>query len=422
MSEDQVGDEVVESGTERPIDRPTPPARASSTLSVGVASSRQKPSVIVRPIGGASLGVALAAVGLAAGILLLRAGSTSVSPAPAAPGAGMASTAASPRAAVELSTADLPGPIYDLAFDQARDSLWYACMSSDGPDALYQFDIASGKTVHWPLPPTDHNGFLERVAVAPDGSVWVTEDYNVVRVDPGSGSVITHAFPMTDPDATTTALDQNNGSPGTWPSAITFDSQGMTLVARHNVKSLVRLDSSLAVIGRIQLPAAMVGPGDLIDTGGVVYAAPYLGDGPGVLFSEQGVLIGRTEQPVGRFSVSGTAVAAIGPAGGLRRVSSDATTEPWQMGVDGAPKDRLVVAAGGAALYEDGPGTIEWISPSGGVEGRLSLAAVPLQVEDPKGEVVTVLDRHEVGAIAVDGTGSVWYADVTSRQLVHVGL
>ena len=364
---------------------------------------------IARRIGAAPLGLALVVVLAAAGILAFRAG---MLPGPLARGH------AGPRVAVQLSSTDLPGPVYDLTFDRARDSLWYAFMMSGEPAALYQYDIASGKTSHWSLPSTDDNGFLSRVVVAPDGSVWLTENYTVVRVDPVSGSVLTRKFALVDPDATSTALD---ASPGTWPSAITFDSAGKALVARHNVKSLVRLDSSLAEVNRVQLPASMVGPDDLVDSNGVIYAAPYLGAGPGVLFSEQGVLIGQTSQPVSRFAVSEGAVVAMGDAG-LSRVGSNAVSTSWHAAGAGAPEDRFAVTTGGAALYLDSRGTIQWISPAGGVEGGLSLAAVPIQVVNPLGKTVDAFERHQVGAIATDGTGSVWYVDITAYRLVHISL
>jgi streptogramin lyase len=335
------------------------------------------------------------------------------------PGASGASGAvASPATLTELAKVDLPGPVYDLAYDRASNSLWYAYMTSGAPDALYRYDITTGHVAKWPLPPTDHNGFLERVALAPDGSVWVTEEYSVVRVDPVSGGVAAHTFPVADADALSAALQT---SPGTWPSAITFDSQGLAMVARHNVKSLVRLNSSLSVVDRIQLPAGMVGPGDLVDSNGVVYAAPYTGDGQAVVFSEKGVLIGTTAQKVSRFSVSGGEVASIGTTG-LSRVRADASMASWLPRPGGTSLDLLALTDGGAAVYEYGPGAIEWVSPAGAVEGRLALAAVLIQVGIPFGTPETVLGRHEVGAIAADKAGSIWYVDATSSQLVHVGL
>jgi hypothetical protein len=336
----------------------------------------------------------------------------------ATPTASVSAPAASPAAATRLTQIDLPGPAYDLTFDRARDSLWYAVMGSGSRAALYQYAIATGQTSSWTLPATTHNGFLERVAVAPDGSVWVTEEYSVVRVDPASGHVTTHTFPLADADAIPGALD-TNPSPGTWPTAIAFDSQRLALVARHNVRSLTRLDSSIRVVGRVQLPAAIVGPSDLVDSNGVIYAAPYMGSGPAVLLSENGVSIGSTAEDVGRLGLYGTSVAAIGSTG-LTRIAPDATMTQWQAGLYGGPNDRLALVEGGAALYLDGQGLIEWISPSGAVEGRMSFASVPIQVTNPLGQPVTALSRDQVGAIAADGTGSVWYVDTTLNKLVHV--
>jgi hypothetical protein len=379
---------------------------------MGEVGKMNKLKHIARRIGAAPLGLALVVVLAAVGVLAFRAG---VLPGPLAPGAG------GPRTAVQLSSADLPGPVYDLAFDQARDSLWYAFMLSGEPVALYRYDIASGKTSHWSLPSTDYNGFLSRVVVAPDGSVWLTENYTVVRVDPVSGSVLKRTFTLADPDANSTAASQNDLSPGTWPTAITFDSAGMALVARHNVKSLVRFDSSLAEVDRVQLPGSIVGPGDLVDSGGVIYAAPYHGAGPGVVFSEKGALIGETTDSVSRFAVSGDGVVAMGSAG-LSRVESNAVSTLWHTAISGGPEERFALTTSGAALYLDGPGTIQWISPGGGVEGELSLPWIPIQVANPGGKMVPAYTIHHVGAIAADTANSVWYVDITSYQLVHISL
>ncbi|MGD0247903.1 MAG: hypothetical protein ABSB75_02515 [Candidatus Limnocylindrales bacterium] len=423
MTEDEVNERLVASGIKNRINRLKPPVRPQLALGRSLAPSmRQRQPVSVRGISGVSLAWVVTAIVLVAGLLVIRAGMPPILITAGGPGASGASGAvASPASFKELAKVDLPGPVYDLAYDRVSNSLWYVYMTSGAPAALYRYDIATGHVATWPLPPTDHNGLLERVALAPDGSVWVTEDYNVVRVDPGSGAVLTHSFPLADSDATSAALDPNNPSPGTWLSAIAFDSQGSAMVARHNVKSLVRLNSSLSVIDRIQLPAGMVGPGDLVDSNGVVYAAPYTGVGPAVVFSEKGVLIGTTAQKVSRFSVSGGEVASIG-ATGLSRVRADASLASWLPRPGGSPKDLLALTDGGAAVYEEGPCVIEWISPAGAVEGRLALPAVPIQMGIAGGTPKTVLSYHEVGAIAADKAGSIWYVDATSSQLVHLGL
>ena len=429
MSRNEVDDEAIGSGIRRRINRMTPPVPARSAVP-GPKQAPDRRSITIRPRRTPSLGLALAAVIAIAGCLVFRAVALTGQPSQAGLGGSASQDGTSipssavatsiPSSAVPLATTKLPGPVFDLSYDQARNSLWYAYLA-DQP-TLYQYNIASGKIAEWSLPPGDDSGVLDRVVLASDGSVWVVTGYRVARVDPVTGSVLTHTFPLADPDANSAALDANASSPGTWISAITFDGAGVALIARHNVTSLVGLDASLNLVDRIPMPASMVGPGDLAYSNGVIYAAPFHGGGAGVLFSEQGVLVGTTTQRVNRFGVSGSTVAALGPDG-LSRVGSDASTKAWwQANQGGSPNDRFVVTAGGAAVYLYSPGLIEWITPDGGVEGRLALPSVQLMVANPLGSMVPAYQQDQIGAIASDATGSIWYVDISSSELVHVHL
>ena len=434
MSKHEVDDEAIGSGIRRRINRMNPPVSPRSAVP-GPGRLPEKRSVTIRPMGTTSLSLALMAVIVIAGGLVLREVAFTGEPSQAGPGVsaspagtGSASSAspagtgsASSASAVGLARIKLPDGVYDLAYDQARNSLWYAEMESSQP-MLYEYNVASGKTAQWPLPPGTDSGVLDRVVLAPDGSVWFTASYRVVRVDPASGSVLTHTFPLTDPDATSAALDENGASPGTWISAITFDGAGVALIARHNVTSIVGLDASLNLVHRIPMPASMVGPGDLAYSNSVIYAAAFHGGGAGVLLSEQGVLVGKTTQPVYSFGVSGSTVAALGP-NGLSRVGSDASTIAWgQANQGGSPNDRFVVTAGGAAVYSYSRGLIEWITPDGGVKGHLALPLLQTMVANPLGSMVPAAEQDQIGAIASDATGSIWYVDISSRELVHVNL
>ena len=447
MSKLEVDDEAIGSGIRRRINRMSPPVAAPSAV---LARTRPpgKRSVTIRPRRTASLGLALVAVIAVAGCLVFRAVALTGQPSQAGLRSSASQDGTSPSSAlvltipssavepsssssavepsssssaVDLATIKLPGPVFDLSYDQARDSLWYAYLAPNQP-ALYQYNLASGKTAQWPLPPGDDSGVLDRVVLAPDGSVWVATAYRVARVDPVTGSVLTYTFPLADPDANSAALDPNALSPGTWISAITFDGADVALIARHNVTSLVGLDASLNLVDRIPMPASMVGPGDLAYSNGVIYAAPFHGSGPGILFSEQGVLVGTTTQLVDGFSVSGSTVAAMGPDG-LYRVGSDASTTPWgPANQGGSPFDRFVLTAGGAAVYRYSPGLVEWITPDGGVDGRLALPSVQLMVTNPLGGTVPAYQQDQVGAIASDATGSIWYVDISSSELINVHL
>ncbi len=317
----------------------------------------------------------------------------------------------------ETARVPLAGPVYDLTFDVARDSLWFALMSPDQA-SLNWYDIGTGQLSQWPLPPTSHNGFLERVAIGPDGSVWVTEDYAVVRLDPSRSSMATHVFAQADPDATATALTESDPSPGTWPAGITFDSAGNALVIRHNVRSLVRLDSRLDVLGRVLLPGGLTNPGDLVDVNGVIYVAPYAGQGDTIMLSESGVLKGAVAAGTARLAAAGTEVLSTGP-GGVTRLRADGSKAAARAG-GGSMNDRAATASGAAIVYLDGQGVIEAISSDGSIQAAVTLVGVPSQVVNPMGSLVDAFDRDVVSAIVSDLAGSIWYVDTTRPALVHL--
>jgi hypothetical protein len=419
MTEDKLSDRVEAAGDDdRSNPGSRPPRRREDTTSAAIPSHIESHGV--RGLGGLSLTVIVVGLALVLVLTAIRGGLPALTSA-VAPGGSDAASPSGPSPVATFTTQTkvaLPGNVFDLAYDPARNSLWFECL--DTADALYRYDIATGALTHWALPKAINDiGYTDRVAIAPDGSVWLTENYSVIRVDPTSNTTQVHSFALADPDATSNALDPNNPSAGTWPSAIAFDSQGMAMVARHNVKSLVRLDASMSILGRIPLPAGFDDPGDLVDVQGVIYAAPDDGYDPGVVFSEQGVLIGKTLQGVNRFGVSGTEIASIGPSG-LSRVGADASMSLLLASQGGTPDDRLALTDDGAAIYSWGPGAIEWVSPAGDVLARLSLPTYPVQNGVPGGTSVTEVGQDVFGALAADKPGSIWYVDCSARQLVHV--
>lgn len=399
-------DERIISGIRRRIERLESdldarglPASWPSTMKVAKAS-RMRPNRLLR---AAALIIVVVAGVLIATRLTLRPTSVSVG-------------SASPMR--ETDRIALPGAVYDIVFDRGRAALWFAYMSGNPEDALYRYDVASGLLSHWALPPTDHNGFLERVSVAPDGSIWVTEDYSVVRFDPATSRLTSHTFEEADPDAAPSALDPTALSPGTWPAAIAFDSQGNALISRHNVSSLTRLDAALNVVGRVSLPSNMLGPGDLLDVDGLIYAAQYAGNGDAIAFSESGEVKSDVGPGVVRFSSVAGRVVSIGVSG-VAAVNPEGSA-PIGGSPEGSVADRVVATNDGAVTYRDGAGTFEAISAEGTVRAALTLKTVPVEVTNPLGEPVKGFERAQVGGLASDADGSVWYLDVSTSALVHL--
>jgi hypothetical protein len=321
--------------------------------------------------------------------------------------------------AAELGHLTLSGPVYDLTYDQARNSLWFVSMTA-GSDLMYQYDIGSDRLSDWPLPESDYNGFLSRVAVAPDGSVWATEAYSLVRLDPATGSVESLTFPQKDRDSTPTALDLNNPSPGTWPCSITFDTDGHALVGRHNVSSLARIDANLNIIGRVPIPPGMVDPGDAVDIHGLIYVAPDAG-GRVVVMDEQGRSVGVGPADVTRFAQGPSGVAYLGSAGAGWMTGA---LGPVISGVAGGPMDRISVGAQSVAVYLHGVGSIRFVSAAE-VDGNNYTPPVrTIQVLDPLGQTVSVRQADLVGGLAVDGAGTVWFVDIgpAETRLVHIAM
>ncbi len=327
---------------------------------------------------------------------------------------------AAPQAAAELKRITLPGAVYDLTFDQARNSLWFAYMSS-GAATLYRYDISTGMTTGVLLPPTDHNGYLERVAVGPDGAIWLTEEYMVVRYDPTSQVTRSIKLAEADADATPTALARTDPSPGTWPCAITFDSGGRALVARHNVKSLLRLDSSLGITGRVPLPFGIVDPANIVDFDGRVYVAAYGGTGRGATMDEQGgaAAIG----PVGaiQFAEGPLGVVSLGSAG-LSWLTPGSASVGFS--VQAGPLDKVALARTGAVVYSQNLGVITKVTTSATIASEYKMAGSSVQVMNPLGQLIRATAVDSVGAMAVDSNDSIWIVDIsnTAAELVQLGL
>jgi streptogramin lyase len=325
---------------------------------------------------------------------------------------------APPAGVVQQEIVTLPGEVYDLAYDPARDSLWFAFMSGDSPDVLYQYDLMTHKLSTWSLPPTDHNGFLERVVVAPDGSVWVTEDYTIVRFEPATGEVATKTLQLADVDASPAALTQDDPSPGTWPSAIAFLQNGEAIVARHNVAALLRLDNKLNTLGRIPLPQSLASPGDVADVAGHIFVAPYAGDGSAVVLNEDGSSSAVGASGINRFAQDGSRVASVGPSG--VQILDEKAGAVSVASSSGSLFDRAAMTSDGFVTYQRYPGVIERRTKDGQVVTSYPLPREKVQEFNPEGSAVPVSAPDEVGALAVDGEDAIWYADTTKGLLIQL--
>jgi streptogramin lyase len=300
-----------------------------------------------------------------------------------------------------------------MTFDARRNAFWFAYMGSSQTDYLYEFELATHTLTRSELPPTDHNGFLGRVAVAPDGSVWLTEEYRVVRFDPASGTMLSLKLAETDADAV------YGGSPGTWPSAIAFDSKGQTLIARHGLASLLVLDRTLDEVGRIPLPKAYGSVGDLVEVDGRIYTAADDGRTGVAILDEDGTIASQTAFAAYRLVGVGHRVLGLGQSGAawLEPPASIARIDVTPH----AEGDRIgALDDGSIIVYFASAGVLEHVAPDGSITARVEFPRTAIQIANPAGQSMTAYTMHRISAMAVGSAGEVWLIDETAGDLVRV--
>lgn len=157
---------------------------------------------------------------------------------------------------------DLTLASHQLAIDHDRNKIWLATIQPAGEDTLWSVDLKSEEVQSFTLPDVDDNGYTSHIRVGKDGAVWVSLPYELVRVDPDSGTIASLPFPEEVDGALPGALDRETTVPGTWLSGILPDEGGI-LVARNNVPYLTHVDNDMAASRGAELGTDDAGPIDL---------------------------------------------------------------------------------------------------------------------------------------------------------------
>jgi hypothetical protein len=384
------------------------PTRASlrvrGTTRVGARASRLV-------VAGAVL---LAAV--AVGPRLLRQAS------PAAPAAGPGSVATSPSeipsvtaaAAVRLA---LPGEVYSMAFDQARNRVWFAAFNISEPDHLLAVDAATGKVVEdVSLPDVENNGFTSDIKIASDGSVWLTEPYALVKYDVVAGRVSSAALTQ-DPSAPT--ADTPEALAGSWASSFAFLS-GRVVLARNGVSYLTTFDWNLTELQRLPLPRGPQGAAHMASDGKSVYlTGSYASPTDDIWVLDSLGQVSLTAIKGRRLAEAFNRVLAAGASDLAVDVATGNQILP---GTGGSANDLASAdASGGAVAYDAKANQLVRVRNEA-VVGRYSLGTQPITVTNPFGQPIKTFTKSKISAVAADADGSVWYVDATARELVRVSL
>ncbi len=305
-----------------------------------------------------------------------------------------------------------------LAFDAARQLLWYVTDDSAGHTVLRGFDPASRAVRDVPLPP-DESYIREfgPLKIDSSGVVWLAGGKRLVRYDPATTKLTSIALPSRVTGALTGATSGPNQ--GVWPSALTF-LDGVLLLARNNVPWLTRYDASFHEVGRIAIPAGYAGARDLaVDARGRIYLLPSPdacanGLPIDVLDQDGHVLYGVDAGGDRLFAVGDEVLTSGGRGGGSWITGRDVTpllpdASPYcGLGNLAVPDPR-----GGAMVFlrgggPDGHSVIEHVV-DGRVIGAVTLADVDISsAPRPPGASLPPTTSMWTAALAADASGMAW--------------
>jgi hypothetical protein len=363
------------------------------------------------------LGIVLAVAGIAVlvgvGLLGSRASGSSDIPVGQTTDPGVKSTPTIVRI-------PLGGEAYDLAVSSDGNHLWAAILRKNEPDELIAIDPASRTTTARALPDSDYGGFVSRVVVAEDGSVWVSQPYRLVRFDPVTGTSFLIEFDLDADGAVTDALDPANPLPGTWVSAIATRGPWIA-VARNNVALLTVLDMKLVELDPIPVPSPYAGSQDLAWASDRLLWAIS-----GPTYDRSVALIDTTGRITEELAGGGTrleqardGVLALGLSNGAAQLS---TAAPAWLGTTSGASDESRIAALGTvvAIYDAVANTITKFDGDIPV-GILQLEEATIELRPPNGgEPRASRIRPRINDLGVDRDGNVWYLDGNAHEAVLV--
>ena len=334
--------------------------------------------------------------------------------------AGGSSSAPTAEVAVHL-----PGEVYQLAFDRSRDAMWFAYMAGGEGDWLYKLDLSTLSLQHWALPTYEGNGFLSQVLVGQDGSIWVDEDYRIIRFTPETAKVATLDLDLKVPGALPSALDPNSVNPGTWVSAMATTPDGV-VIGRQGVPFLTNISNELVASKGVPLPLGFTGCRDVAELpDGSIAILSGLSD-PGRVAVLTGGGAVKSEWPI--TDISGNSRFAVDAAGGIvvSQAPALALESNGAVGPLVAADPKLIASAvaadprGGLSLF-DGIASVMYRIDNGQIVSTVSLPTIEGYVQH-LGPPVQGVAYPDVRAMAVDSTGMTWFIVGRDGTLMRTNL
>ncbi|MFN8021064.1 MAG: hypothetical protein U0Q03_05990 [Acidimicrobiales bacterium] len=239
------------------------------------------------------------------------------------------------------------------------------------------------------------------LAVAPDGTLYVSVARGLLQVDGGAASLV---------------IDAGDADLGATPGAVAIDADGNVYLADVDTNRILRLDTDgdVRVVAGTGEPApsgAPTGDGDPADE--VPIGAPVglaVCDDGTIWFLDATTRTVRVVDPDGELgTVTGTGATPVAPAGAY--LDDDTPLGDVVFGtLDGLALD----PEGGVYVTDAGSGAILRL-----IDGAVSVVAA----RNPGTSAVdgVPMNRSSVrslGAVAVDADGSVWFRDAASLRVI----
>jgi len=293
----------------------------------------------------------------------------------------------------------------DMAYDPVRNAVWLA--ESSAPNYLDRFDASSGHLTRFLLPTSEYAGPDSQVKVDANGNVWMSEGYNLIRLDIATDQISWTTLSVNDPDALSGAFDATLG--GTWITGIGVAGDAL-LIARRNVGAIVRLDKSFKEIARFPISSTFAGATDInVDQSGrIALLGGYAVGKKLALLAADGQLI-QTIDLVGHRLVAAADRMVISDG---RDNGAIVTSNAGGLAVDRritARTDGSLAApdpTGGEVLYDRRTGVIERVD-RGTV---LATYTIPQTLIYPRGGGARPYwVRLQVMAVTVDVRGDIWF-------------
>jgi len=293
------------------------------------------------------------------------------------------------NAPTDVGQIKLAGVVHEIVPDPKNAWLWFA--SFDGSYVyLNKYDEHSAEVTSIQIGSSSSSGLSSHIRFAPDGTLWVSDDYSFFGIDTSNNTVRTFHLPLSVADQLPAATEPSDPLPGTWVSAFDFDLRGNLVVSRNNVPSLEVIDQAVgAITATIQLAADMDGMSDMTLT-------------------SSGLMFIPSHSHAGRLGIS--------PVKGEVQIGPFANNSSWLRGTFGPGFTEF---SGAVPVVLASAQSVAWTQKDGS-QAIWMIPGIKESVVNPVGETQVQVHYDPIEAGVVDAAGDLWLLEDRGDGLTAV--